>query len=92
MAADIKIGDEFLTKGYDLVASAKYAEGGGGPFGEVILLSNNSSHFLLAVRQGDADDLAQLERTYPYAALDEDGTAALYRVALRDLCALASSR
>lgn len=91
---DIQSGDMFATDGYDLMASAKYAETGG----EVIVLSNNSTHFLVAVRHGDADDMAQLESAYRYALPEPRGLSpeqavhGAYQDALAKMIAIALNR
>jgi hypothetical protein len=88
----LRIGQEFKTDGYDLVASARYAEGGGGPYGEAILLSNNSSCFMLAIRPYEGES-AQLEGVFYYhQTQDEEQLAEVYRTALRAMTELACRR
>lgn len=48
----MEVGERFSIDGYDIVASAKVAEGGE----EVIVLSNNWDWFLVAFRASDANE------------------------------------
>jgi len=59
----------FDVTGYDIVATMLYAEHGG----EVLVLCNNSSHYLVAVRPGDAEPTAQYERSFRYQSAFDTG-------------------
>lgn len=81
-------GDTFRTDGYDVVAHAQVCEGGG-PVGEVVVLNNNSTHYLVGVRMGDGDELATLVGAYAYGEFDVE---AAYRRALECMVAEAMMR
>jgi len=68
------VGDLFKIDGYDVLATARFAESDG----EVVVLGDGGTHMLVASRQpGDA--VALLERSYRYGAYD---FAEAYRDAL----------
>lgn len=86
-------GDQVLVAGYDIVARASYADPES--IGEAIVLNNNSSHFLVAVRMGDADDYATVEDWFIYG--DKPGSIELatrlaYIHALDAMAQIARSR
>jgi len=68
----MKVGDRFNVTGYDIVATAQAAEGGGPPdTQECVVMHNNSSHYLVAKREvGESD--ATLLGSFPYANVDVD--------------------
>ncbi len=65
-------GDIFKTDGYTEVAVIHYAEDGG----EAVVFSNDSSHYLVAVRMPGSDE-AELEYSFSYYNENEDGAPRL---------------
>jgi len=61
------VGDWFEVKGYTLIATLTAFDGGG----EAVILSNDSTHYLVAFRFDDRAALARLASTYYYS---DDGT------------------
>lgn len=97
----MKKGNRFAIAGYDLLAFAQVASGGGPPDqAEVVLLSNNSTHFIVAFRERGAA-VATFITSHRYAGdmslvihrfADEDDeqfTARQYRIALGHMVQLA---
>ncbi len=80
-------GDLFDPSGYEVVAVARYAES----LGEVLVMHNNSTHILLAIRPYDGE-LAQLERSWSYAEPGAMPFKERYRYALSQMIGLAVSR
>ena len=77
---EMKSGDMFRVTGYDIYARLSKWDGG-----EVLVLNNNSSHFLLAVRPGDADDEAMFVSSRRYGADDgPESPLTQYRAILLD--------
>lgn len=84
---NMRPGDQFHTHGYDLVASAQYAV----EPGEAVVLNNNSTHYLVAVRMHDADELATLVESFMYNAGEHSARRA-YREAVMRMAHVASTR
>lgn len=89
------IGERFNVTGYDLLASAHVARGGGPPDREeAIVLGNNSSHFFVAFRERESKE-ATLVMAYRYAGNDtnpddeDEITAQMYAMALDRMCRFA---
>lgn len=80
-------GDMFRVKGYDVLATANYAETGG----QVIVLNNNSTHYLVAVRPNSDEEQAQFESSFSYDAREWTAQQA-YRQAMYVMAMIASSR
>ncbi len=65
-------GERFAVAGYDLLAVAFSARGGGPPeTDEFIVLNNNSTHFLVARREHNAPS-AILVESYRYGVSDSE--------------------
>jgi hypothetical protein len=83
-------GDIFSSSGYDVVAHANVLEGGGAPRrGDVAILNNNSTHYLVVWRDSSHDVECELVRSFKYES-DEDLQAA-YAAALALMLTLALS-
>ena len=80
----MQVGDLIKTDGYDVLASALYAE----EDGEVVVLGNGSSHVLVASRT-PGDTVALLERSYRY---QESDFGEAYRDALARMSEIATER
>ena len=87
-------GDRFEMRGYDVVARAMYTM----EAGEVVVLNNNSTHYLVASRDfmGDndaqaTDGIVTLEFSRSYGDSDL-GHGPTYRIALEEMIKIASSR
>ena len=77
------LGDLFKVEGYDVLASARFAE----TDGEVVVLGNGSSHVLVASRM-PGDTVALLEGCYRYGT----DFAEPYRAALERMTEIAVER
>lgn len=82
-------GTRFKVDGYELVASAYYAETGG----EALVLSNNSTHYLVATRE----DYFLNPRDIPEAVLEDsfrygENLAPAYKMALTRMSEIAMAR
>lgn len=86
------IGDYFDRTGYLMLATIGVAEGGGPPYETTIyLLSNESSHFLIAIGN-DASMNVKLLASAMHSGLDEEHTTAVYRSCVLYAAAAANSR
>lgn len=74
------------TEGYDVVATATVREGGG-PYNEVAVLNNNSTHFFVVMRADNEALTAQLHHTLKYGGESEANLQ--YAVALQAMVTLA---
>lgn len=85
MKKDINIGDTFDLTGYELLGHAAT------DFGQVVLLSNNSSHYLVASVQVCAGERATVGTLRAaFETLDGKGTlTSAYAKALREMTRLA---
>lgn len=82
-------GERFITDGYDIQARIKVAHGGGNALhDEVLVLGNNSSHFLIAWNlgspaHGDGTSWGSFIISFSYADVpDEAGVVVTYAAAL----------
>lgn len=83
-------GDQFSIKGYEFLACATVTTGGGpSTQNVVVLLGNNSSHFLLAWQETHGDDHAYFICSFEYTGLSEEDTEFLYRETLNAMVAIA---
>mgnify|MGYP003577162594 CR=1 FL=1 len=82
MTSTLQVGEVFEIDGYDLLAMATMCEG------EAIVLCNNSTHYLVAVRAPEADE-AMLVDSVRYGTSD---AAWAYAIALRKMTELAAER
>lgn len=80
-------GDMFDVREYDLYATIVKFDDGDEFDVEIVVLNNNSDHFLVAERKR-SDDVAQLVASFAYAA-DARSTAVAYAEALRAATAIA---
>lgn len=87
-------GQAFEVKAYELVASAQACEGGGPPQSqEVILVHNNSSHYILAEREPGRPIAYFIESEYYNTdRYTDDDTGLAYARMLTRMVALALSR
>lgn len=79
--------DMLKTDGYDLLATIEIVHDDGLRAGEVIVLGNGSTHFIVAMRPGDGDD-AQRLKSFAYG---EDWVPA-YRQAVQYASRVATER
>lgn len=79
--------DTISIQGYDLVASAQVSEGGT-PYNEAIVLNNNSSVYIVAMRISDGVQ-ASVRNVFPYNGGSESSAISAYRLALHDMVACA---
>lgn len=78
-------GDALNIPDYELVATAQVVEGGGPPYrGEVVVVHNHSTHYLVAWREPGANR-AYVEQWFRYG----EDVAPAYRLALNLMTTLA---
>lgn len=77
-------GETFKTDGYERMAEALFLDGGG----IVVVLGNNSTHFLVATHEVDDREVAKLVESFPYGSNYEPA----YRRALERMVAEAMMR
>jgi len=82
----MEIGTIFDVGRYDVVASAQYAE----TSGWVVVLNNNSTHYLVATKFSEEAPDGQLEGSYQY--LGDHDVRNAYRFALHHMARLAMER
>lgn len=83
----MKIGDRIGWQLYEQVAQASFAEG----TGRVMVLCNNSSHYLVAEIASEHETEANLVKSYPYYDQPEN-TRYVYGQALTAMAARALER
>jgi hypothetical protein len=70
-------GTRFSSAGYDQSAHAGVNEGGGDPMrGDVVVLCNNSDHFLVCWRESPTSLEVELVRAFRYDESHQDAYAA----------------
>ena len=84
-------GDRLEVEGYDLMASAQTIEGMMYGVDEILLLSNNSSHFILAGRS-IGDFMATFIESVDYHKATEEEINVHYKYALCKMVELALRR
>lgn len=76
-------GDTFNLSGYDEVARLSAAIGGGGPEVQIVVVHNNSTHYLVAEVPVGATGPAEMLASFYYGgAEDENGVRIIYAQAL----------